>query len=104
MDAMLSGTAVRATFRPGRASASTSRGVSEFAAVEGQTREGERAQMRSDAALTPHDGRGHSEAAGLLQEQNATSLRCVLRNTPGITMSIRPEGGSGGTSSGDNDA
>jgi catecholate siderophore receptor len=35
------------------------------------------------------------------QEQNATSLREVLRNTPGITMSIG-EGGSGGTSSGDN--
>jgi len=34
-------------------------------------------------------------------EQNATSLREVLRNTPGITMSIG-EGGSGGTSSGDN--
>jgi catecholate siderophore receptor len=32
---------------------------------------------------------------------NATSLREVLRNTPGITMSIG-EGGSGGTSSGDN--
>ena len=30
------------------------------------------------------------------QEQNATSLREVLRNTPGITMSIG-EGGSGGT-------
>jgi catecholate siderophore receptor len=34
-------------------------------------------------------------------EQNASTLRDVLRNTPGITMSIG-EGGSGGTSSGDN--
>jgi catecholate siderophore receptor len=37
----------------------------------------------------------------VFQEQNATSLREALRNTPGITMSIG-EGGSGGTSSGDN--
>src|SRR6185503_6939131 len=37
----------------------------------------------------------------IFMEQNATSLREVLRNTPGVTMSIG-EGGSGGTSSGDN--
>ena len=37
----------------------------------------------------------------VFEAQNAATLRDVLRNTPGITMSIG-EGGSGGTSSGDN--
>ncbi len=37
----------------------------------------------------------------VFQEQNATSLREALRNTPGITMSIG-EGGTSGSSSGDN--
>ena len=98
MDAMLAGTAVRATFGPDGVRLDI-RGVSEFVAVEGQplkVKSPKYSERLRDTGQTVVVIPQH-----VYQEQNATSLREVLRNTPGITMSIG-EGGSGGTSTGDN--
>src|SRR5262245_3631260 len=98
MDAMLSGTAVRATFGPDGVRLDI-RGVSEFVAVEGQPTKVAGPKYSQTLRDTPVTVSVIPQQ--VYQEQNATSLREVLRNTPGITMSIG-EGGSGGTSSGDN--
>ena len=98
MDALLSGTAVRATFGPEGIRLDI-RGVSEFVAVEGQPPKVAGPKYSQTLRDTPVTVSVIPQQ--VYQEQNATSLREVLRNTPGITMSIG-EGGSGGTSSGDN--
>jgi len=98
MDAMLAGTAVRATFGADGVQLDI-RGVSEFVAVQGQAlkvKSPKYSERLRDTGQTVVVIPQH-----VYQEQNATSLREVLRNTPGITMSIG-EGGSGGTSTGDN--
>ena len=83
MDAMLAGTAVRATFGPDGVRLDI-RGVSEFVAVEGQplkVKSPKYSERLRDTGQTVVVIPQH-----VYQEQNATSLREVLRNTPGITM------------------
>lgn len=98
MDALLAGTAVRATYAPDAIRLDI-RGVSEFVAVEGQAPRVRSPKYAENLRDTPQTVVVIPQQ--VYQEQGATSLREVLRNTPGITMSIG-EGGSGGTSSGDN--
>ena len=98
MDALLVGTAVRATFGLDTVRLDI-RGVSEFIAVEGQPARVKSPKFTETLRDTPQTVVVIPQH--VYQEQNATTLRDVLRNTPGITMSIG-EGGSGGTSSGDN--
>jgi len=98
MEAMLAGTSVRATFAPDAVSLDI-RGITESVAVEGQAPKVASPKYTQSLLNTPQTVVIIPQQ--VYQEQNATSLREVLRNTPGITMSIG-EGGSGGTSSGDN--
>jgi len=98
MDALLKGTKVRATFASDAVRLDL-QGVSEFVAVEGQAPRAQSPKYTEPLRDTPQTLVVIPQQ--IMLEQNATSLREVLRNTPGITMSIG-EGGSGGTSSGDN--
>ena len=98
MEAMLAGTSVRATFAPDAVSLDI-KGVTETVAVEGKATKLSSPKYTQPLLDTPQTVVVIPQQ--VYQEQNATSLREVLRNTPGITMSIG-EGGSGGTSSGDN--
>jgi catecholate siderophore receptor len=98
MDAMLAGTSVRATFAPDAVSLDI-RGVTESVAVEGRAPKVNSPKYTQPLLNTPQTVVVIPQT--VYQEQAATSLREVLRNTPGITLSIG-EGGSGGTSSGDN--
>ena len=98
MEAMLAGTSVRATFAPDAVSLDI-RGITESVAVEGKAPKVASPKYTQSLLDTPQTVVVIPQQ--VYQEQNATSLREVLRNTPGITMSIG-EGGSGGTSSGDN--
>ena len=98
MEAMLAGTSVRATFAPDAVSLDI-KGVTESVAVEGKAPKLSSPKYTQPLLDTPQTVVVIPQQ--VYQEQNATSLREVLRNTPGITMSIG-EGGSGGTSSGDN--
>lgn len=98
MEALLSGTSVRATFSTDAVELAI-RGVSEYVAVEGEAPRASSPKYTEPIRETPQTIVVIPQQVFL--EQGATSLREVLRNTPGITMSIG-EGGSGGTSSGDN--
>lgn len=97
MDALLSGTGVRATF--------TSEGVRlDIRGLPGSVVVTDELKISSPKYTQPLRDTPQTVVIipqQVFQEQNAASLRDVLRNTPGITMSIG-EGGSGGTSSGDN--
>jgi hypothetical protein len=98
MDALLAGTGVRATFTSDEVRLSL-QGVRETLAVTGEAAKLESPKYTEALLDTPQTVVVIPQQIFL--EQNASSLRDVLRNTPGITMSIG-EGGSGGTSSGDN--
>ena len=98
MEALLAGTSVRATFGTDAVRLDV-RGVSEFVAVDSAAPKMSSPKYRAPILDTPQTVVVIPQQ--VFQEQGATSLREVLRNTPGITMSIG-EGGSGGTSSGDN--
>ena len=98
MEAMLRGTNVRATFSADSFRLEI-RGVAEVVDVEGAAPKLQSPKYTQPLRDTPQTVVVIPEQ--IYQQQNASSLREVLRNTPGITMSIG-EGGSGGTSSGDN--
>jgi catecholate siderophore receptor len=98
MEAMLSGTGVAAAFSPDSVRLSL-KAVRESIAVTGELPKLESPKYREPLRDTPQTVVVIPQQ--IFMEQNAASLRDVLRNTPGITMSIG-EGGSGGTSSGDN--
>ena len=98
MEALLRGTAVKATFGADSVRLEI-RGVAEVVDVEGAAPKLQSPKYTQPLRDTPQTVVVIPEQ--IYQQQNATSLREVLRNTPGITMSIG-EGGSGGTSSGDN--
>jgi catecholate siderophore receptor len=98
MDALLHGTNIRATFTADTVRLDI-RGVAEVVDVEGAAPKLQSPKYTQPLRDTPQTVVVIPEQ--VYQQQNATSLREVLRNTPGITMSIG-EGGSGGTSSGDN--
>ena len=68
------------------------RGLTEFVAVAGETPRVPSPKYRAPLRDTPQTVVVIPQQ--VFQEQNATSLRDVLRNTPGITMSIG-EGASG---------
>ena len=96
---MLTGTGVSSAFTSAGAVTLDLRPLTEFVSVEGEP-----ARTASPKATAPLRDTPVTVVVipqQVMQEQNATSLREALRNTPGITMSIG-EGGSGGTSSGDN--
>jgi len=99
LDALLTGTSLRALDQAGGGIRLDVKGVSEDVAVEAE------APTLSSPKYTEHLINTPQTLVVIpqkvYQEQNANSLRDVLRNTPGITMSIG-EGGSGGTSPGDN--
>jgi catecholate siderophore receptor len=97
VDALLAGTKIRATFGPKTLTLNISQ-VSYQVSVTGDT------MLASPKSTQPLRDTPQTVAVipqQLFNQQGATTLREVLRNTPGITMSIG-EGGSGGTSSGDN--
>jgi catecholate siderophore receptor len=98
LEALLAGTQVLASFGADAVRLDI-RGVTEFVAVEGLAPKVASPKYQAPLRDTPQTVVVIPQQ--VFQEQNATSLREVLRNTPGITMSIG-EGGSGGTSSGDN--
>ena len=99
VDALLAGTKINATFGPKTLTLDVSQ-MTYQVNVAGETMLAS-PKYRDALRDTPQDDRRHP-ADSLCEEQSATTLRDVLRNTPGITMSIG-EGGSGtATSSGDN--
>lgn len=98
LEALIAGTHVRANYGPDAVRLDI-RGVNEFVAVEGHEPKAQEPKYQEPLRDTPQTIVVIPQQ--IYMEQNATSLREVLRNTPGITMSIG-EGGSGGTSSGDN--
>ncbi len=97
MEALLAGTSLKSSVGTDGFRLDV-RGVSEFVAVTGQTRAQSPKYTQpllntpATVSVIPRE---------VFQQQSATTLREVLRNTPGVTMSIG-EGGSSGTSSGDN--
>lgn len=97
VDALLAGTKLRAMFGPKTLTLDVS--MAEYqVTVNGET------MLASPKSTQPLRDTPQTVAVipqQLFNQQGATTLREVLRNTPGITMSIG-EGGSGGTSSGDN--
>ena len=97
MEVLLAGTGVRAGFTADGVRLSL-QGVRESVAVIGE------ATLQSPKYTAPLVDTPATVVVipkQVIEQQNAANLRDVLRNTPGITMSIG-EGGSGGTSSGDN--
>jgi len=99
MGQLLAGLAVRATF-DGAAVTLAVRGVNEFVEVAGSVpRNLQSPKYRDEVRDTPQEIVVIPQK--IFAEQNATSLRDVLRNTPGITMSIG-EGNSGMLAFGDN--
>lgn len=97
METLLRGTSVRANFTQETVRLEL-QGVAERVDVAGRAKA---ASPKYQAPLRDTPQTVVVIPQQIMAEQNATSLREVLRNTPGITMSIG-EGGSGGTSSGDN--
>lgn len=98
MEGLLTGTSVRAAFGPGTVRLDV-RGVAEFVAVDSTAPKMSSPKYQAPILDTPQTIVVIPQK--LYQEQGVTSLREVLRNTPGITMSIG-EGNSGLTSAGDN--
>lgn len=98
VEALLTGTSVRATFGANAVRLDV-RGVSEFVAVDSAAPKMSSPKYRAPILDTPQTVVVIPQQ--VFQEQGVTSLREVLRNTPGITMSIG-EGNSGLTSAGDN--
>ena len=99
MGQLLTGLAVRATF-DGSAVTLAVRGVSEFVEVAGSVpRSAQSPKYRDEIRDTPQEIVVIPQK--VFEEQSATTLVDVLRNTPGITMSIG-EGASGTVSFGDN--
>ena len=98
MEALLSGTGLHASFSPDSVRVEIQR-LRASVAVEEEAERLHTPKATADLLDTPQTAVVIPEQVYL--EQNAGSLRDVLRNTTGITMSIG-EGGSGGTSSGDN--
>ncbi|HUK32952.1 MAG TPA: TonB-dependent receptor, partial [Vicinamibacterales bacterium] len=98
MEALLSGTGVRATFSENVVQLAL-RGISELVNVEAPVKKLQSPKYSEPVLDTPQTV--VIIPRQVYESQGAVSLRDVLRNTPGITMSIG-EGGSGGTSSGDN--
>jgi catecholate siderophore receptor len=97
VDALLAGTKIKAIFGPKTLTLDVSE-MSYQVNVSGDT------MLASPKSTQPLRDTPQTVAVipqQLFNQQGATTLREVLRNTPGITMSIG-EGGSGGTSSGDN--
>jgi catecholate siderophore receptor len=97
MAQILRGLSVRATF-DGAAVTLAIRPVNEFVEVGGTARVAS-PKYREEIRDTPQEISVIPQQ--VFEEQNATTLRDVLRNTPGITMSIG-EGSSGTVSFGDN--
>jgi catecholate siderophore receptor len=99
MGQLLTGLAVRATF-DGSAVTLAVRGVNEFVEVAGSVpRNAQSPKYRDEIRDTPQEIVVIPQK--VFEEQSATTLVDVLRNTPGITMSIG-EGASGTVSFGDN--
>ena len=99
MAQLLAGLSVSATFEGSTVSLRV-RPVSEFVEVAGSVpRTAQSPKYRDEIRDTPQEIVVIPQK--IFEEQNATSLRDVLRNTPGITMSIG-EGASGTVSFGDN--
>jgi catecholate siderophore receptor len=99
MAQMLAGLSVTASFDATTVSLRV-RPVNEFVEVSGSVpRRAQSPKYRDEIRDTPQEIAVIPQE--LFEEQNATSLRDVLRNTPGITMSIG-EGASGTVSFGDN--
>ena len=99
MAQLLAGASVRAAFDGSTVTLSV-RGLTEFVEVAGIVpRNLQSPKYRDELRDTPQEVAVIPQK--LFEEQNATTLRDVLRNTPGITMSIG-EGASGTVSFGDN--
>jgi catecholate siderophore receptor len=97
LDALLAGTKIRAIFGPKTITLEVSQMAYEITVTGEQ-------MLASPKYSQPLRDTPQTVAiipSQVFNQQAATTLREVLRNTPGITMSIG-EGGSGGTSSGDN--
>ena len=99
MGRLLTGLAVRATFDGGAVTLAV-RGVNEFVEVSGSVvRTAQSPKYRDEIRDVAQEIVVIPQQ--IMEEQSATTLRDVLRNTPGITMSIG-EGASGTVSFGDN--
>ena len=97
LDAMLTGTSVSFEMNAGGVTLGI-RGLNEFVAVVAETPRVASPKYRAELRDTPQTVVVIPQQ--VFQEQNAMSLRDVLRNTPGITMSVG-EGASGTVASGD---
>lgn len=97
LDALLAGTEIRAVDQAGGVRLDVKE-ISDFVAVDAETRLSSPKNVER-LLNTPQTLVVIPQKVYL--EQGANSMRDVLRNTPGITMNIG-EGGSGGTSPGDN--